>query len=1718
MPSVGTAYVNVRVSTAGFEDSLKKMLAGISTKMEKAGTDAGKSFERGLNKSDPFKPLVDSSNKAATDVDKSLRKISDSGDKMSSSISDSSRRAGSELQGLVDNFGDVDRAAREAGRSSGRAARGIEQAGSAGGRAGSGFRSGGDGAGFFSRHLKELVDEAPKGTALLQTLFRTAAFGGTAITGLVGGLSSAAQGIFAIGANAAAAAPALAIMANGLLSLGQVGAVAAISMQGVGNALTAGFAAADKAALSAGTSATGAGKAVGGMAKATEGAARAVRDAKQGLQDAYRESARAAEDAAQRVADAEHALAQAQRDSAIAQRALNDARQEGIEQMEDIAFAAEEAGLAEEHAKLDLADAQQKLIETSELAPDDRARVEAELAFKEAELHMREAIDRREDADKAQKKSVKEGIDGTDAMKDAHNDVADAQQAEADAERDLADARKEAARTAEDSARRIADAQQAVADAQKSLADAQKGLGAAGKTGAAGVTALATAQDKYAQALAKLSPSQQEFVKRIIGMRSGYEAFQRKIGQPLFAQLNTSLDELNDKGKDGKTILDVLTTGLEGTSVALGNTARKAAELAADDVFQASFADAMDSNNEAMGNFGDAGVHLADAFIQVADAAGPLFVKFSEWVADVTDGWAETARLNNTLQNTGDKVTPLTEKINNAGKRVKEFWNLAKQLWKTLSILGGAANQAALEFDGLGDKSGKAQGFIPFLTHNLKQFNKELKDNPNLVSDFDQSLQNIVAIGDAIGTVIQPIIDLGHDPQVETAFQNIADSDAFKRLGDTAGDALPELSLLVTNIADILANLSESGAIDHFLDWLVKATDFAGVFAQKLNDWHILKITGYITGATAAITLMWGAIKIISSPFVRMSTGFAGFMSKVKTAKASGKGLGGSLLAGFKKPVSAGGVSGTAEDVKLYGVIETAAASIVTAIDACCARMVLAMEAGGAAGAGGELLGAAPRAGGGAAAGAGMLGAGAIMPAGEVGKVSKFAGIMGKFGKVLGPATKLMKPLSFGIRALGAAFRFALGPVGLIVLTLLPLLWPLLVKLEEKTGIFSKTLDVLVDAFGWLWDILKKVFNWVKDNWPTLLIILTGPIGIAVALIVKYWDKIWDGIKAVFGWFKANWPLILGIITGPIGLAVVLVIKYWDQILDFLKAVPGKIASFFSGMWDGMVNALQAAWDWVKGVWANIVDWVKGRPEQFTNNLRALWNIFSEGLRIVWDKVKSIWNRIVDWVKGRPKQFVQNLRLLWDIFRTALSKAWTAVKSIWTRVTTWVKGRPAQFKQNLSALWDVFKDKLDDAWTAIQTKWTNIKTAVGNWPGQLTTKLAGLWDGLKNGLKDAWDSVADAINKYVIGGINSVLGKFGVDPVKLSVPHITFAAQGGPIRGPGGPTADRVPAMLSNGEYVLPTRSARKLGPKLLEHLRRYGELPNIGGFLSGAAHAFGSAVGALKDGPAAAAKWIIGKAVEHIGGSGWISDAAIGAFKKSIDKIIDWVKGKEPVAVKGVAVSASGWTYPLTHRVIITQYPNPGHNPSNSVDLGAPMYTGVRAASAGIAYRHTAYGYGNYMTVSHAGGVSTLYAHLASYKVASGSKVLAGQIIALSDSTGAHTSGPHLHFELNPSSNTVTAMAARGVKLGQGGVVAASPEGTLALLAEAGQHERVTPLDSEGFTPAERRILESLESQFTGGGDTIHVHPSQKMNETALADLVARRVAWKRRRGGGFR
>jgi murein DD-endopeptidase MepM/ murein hydrolase activator NlpD len=95
------------------------------------------------------------------------------------------------------------------------------------------------------------------------------------------------------------------------------------------------------------------------------------------------------------------------------------------------------------------------------------------------------------------------------------------------------------------------------------------------------------------------------------------------------------------------------------------------------------------------------------------------------------------------------------------------------------------------------------------------------------------------------------------------------------------------------------------------------------------------------------------------------------------------------------------------------------------------------------------------------------------------------------------------------------------------------------------------------------------------------------------------------------------------------------------------------------------------------------------------------------------------------------------------------------------------------------------------------------------------------------------------------------------------------------------------------------------------------------------------------------------------------------------------------------------------------------GRDFHTGIDIGAPVGSPVRSATAGrVAFAGWMGGYGKSVVVEK-GGLMIIYAHCSKLKVRPGQSVKKGQTVALVGSTGRST-GPHLHFEIRLNGRAV--------------------------------------------------------------------------------------------------
>lgn len=144
-----------------------------------------------------------------------------------------------------------------------------------------------------------------------------------------------------------------------------------------------------------------------------------------------------------------------------------------------------------------------------------------------------------------------------------------------------------------------------------------------------------------------------------------------------------------------------------------------------------------------------------------------------------------------------------------------------------------------------------------------------------------------------------------------------------------------------------------------------------------------------------------------------------------------------------------------------------------------------------------------------------------------------------------------------------------------------------------------------------------------------------GPIGLiiaavagAVALIIANWETVKRAVGAVWAWIqgavnnvinwiKANWPLLLGILMGPIGIAIAWIIQNFS-----------KVKAFISGVWNNIKAGASAAWGFIRGVFGGVAGWFGSMFSGALNAVKNVWNGIGSFFSGIPQKIKNAFGNL----------------------------------------------------------------------------------------------------------------------------------------------------------------------------------------------------------------------------------------------------------------------------------------------------------------------------------------------------------------------------------------------------------------------------------------------------------------------------------------------------------
>jgi phage-related protein len=114
---------------------------------------------------------------------------------------------------------------------------------------------------------------------------------------------------------------------------------------------------------------------------------------------------------------------------------------------------------------------------------------------------------------------------------------------------------------------------------------------------------------------------------------------------------------------------------------------------------------------------------------------------------------------------------------------------------------------------------------------------------------------------------------------------------------------------------------------------------------------------------------------------------------------------------------------------------------------------------------------------------------------------------------------------------------------------------------QTALGAVRVAVDKLVDVFGDLHKAAAAAFNWIVDHWKVALFAF-GPIGLAIGVIVRYWDELTAAARTAAGAIQSSLKAIAGgfsSLGSAIGSAIATAIGWIDDLLSKVSSALGAV-------------------------------------------------------------------------------------------------------------------------------------------------------------------------------------------------------------------------------------------------------------------------------------------------------------------------------------------------------------------------------------------------------------------------------------------------------------------------------------------------------------------------------------------------------------------------------
>jgi phage-related protein len=393
-----------------------------------------------------------------------------------------------------------------------------------------------------------------------------------------------------------------------------------------------------------------------------------------------------------------------------------------------------------------------------------------------------------------------------------------------------------------------------------------------------------------------------------------------------------------------------------------------------------------------------------------------------------------------------------------------------------------------------------------------------------------------------------------------------------------------------------------------------------------------------------------------------------------------------------------------------------------------------------------------------------------------------FLGIVAVGGPLLGfLASAKTAMVTLGIVSEGAAVGTNLLSVALKaipIMAVIALIVLLITHWEDVQKAAKATWQAVSEWFSAIYDDIKKfmssAIDWLKQNWPLILGVLTGPFGLFAVFLIKHKDEILQTLTD-------GWNAIKTTIGGIVDKTIKEIAGYWNTLRDY-------IAYLFTESANSIFNILKSGWTNVKDAVVKIV-------EELYAGLQIIW------LKIVVAIVEFVGKLVTGTIDGftsMKDRAIEQFNKLKD----AASQIWGNIKGFITDVATNIKDKMGEV---FGYMVEVGKDIARGIWQGLSSMTGWFSMLLKGWVNAnipfAVRKILGIASPSK---------VMAEIGQYAVEGLYQGMGIKG--PVGIQMPQINVGGAG-----VGAPINITINAGLGTDPYTL--------GREITTVLQKYGKI-----------------------------------------------------------------------------------------------------------------------------------------------------------------------------------------------------------------------------------------------------------------------------------------------------